>query len=196
MAAGASDAPVAAVAGTWLIYSGSAHLAVLGGLSAGEGLLAVVAAGLSVNVRLLAYSATLSARLRHETTRFRALAAALVVDPLWALVTARAPADGVRRYYLGAGLVLWFGWAAAVGTGAVLGQHAALAQAAAVGVPLCMVTLVAPHARSRRGAACVGAGAAVGLLSAGLPAGTGVLASMVAGALAGAVVTALVRRAA
>lgn len=186
MTAAASPDPAAALAGTWLIYSGSAHLAVVGGLSAGATLPAVVAAGLLVNVRLLALSASLAPDFRAHRLGVRAALAALLVDPLWALATARAPRHDATRYYVGAGVLLWCAWAVAVAVGALLGAQPALARGAAVGVPLCLLALVIPHARARSGLAVVAAGATVGLVSAGWPAGTGVLAGMVAGAVAGA----------
>jgi predicted branched-subunit amino acid permease len=186
MASATSDTPAAAWSGTWLLYSGSAHLALVGGLADGDALPAVVAAALLVNLRLLAFSAALSPALRAQSLRFRLAAAALMVDPLWALVTGRASRSDLPRYYLGAGLVLWFGWAAAVTTGLLLGQHGALVRVAAAGVPLCMLALVLPHARSRAGAACVLAGAAAAMAPTGVPSGTSLLVSMAAGTAAAA----------
>jgi predicted branched-subunit amino acid permease len=188
MAAGASDVPAAAWAGTWLIYSGSAHLAVIGGLTEGDGLLIVVLTGLLVNARLIAFSASLAPTFRSESRRFRLVAAALLVDPLWALVTGGDRSDRSRHYYLGAGLVLWFGWAAAVTTGLLLARQQALADVTAIGAPLCLVALVAPFLRTAAGAACVASAAVVGLSYSALPAGTGVLAGMVAGTLAASAV--------
>jgi predicted branched-subunit amino acid permease len=187
MAAAASDSVPAAWAGTWLVYSGSAHLAVLSALADGEGILAVVVAGLLVNARLLAFSASLAPTLRGESRRFRLAAAALLVDPLWALVTARAGQASCKSYFLGAGLTLWFGWAAAVTVGAVFAQAGTSAGWAAVGVPLCLLALVVPGLRRPGGMACVGAAAVVGSTSAAWPAGTEVLAAMIAGTAAAAV---------
>ncbi len=183
-AAAASRDAAAGWAGTWLIYSGSAHLAVLGSLSQGQGLLAVVATGLLVNTRLLAFSAALAPELRDEHWRWRAAVAALLVDPLWALVQGRPRKHAMRAYYLGAGLVLWCGWGAAVTAGLLLGRSP-VATAADVAVPVCLATLVVPNARTRPGAACVVVGALVGLATRSWPSGTGVLAGMLAGAAAG-----------
>jgi predicted branched-subunit amino acid permease len=187
MAAAASESPSAAAAGTWLIYSGSAHLAVLGALGDGSGVLAVVCTGLLVNARLLAFSASLAPAFRSEPLRFRLAAAALLVDPLWALVTGRAGRGRDTSYYLGAGLVLWFGWAAAVSAGMLAGQGRSL-DWAAVGVPICLVAVVVPHVRTPAGAACATAAAVVGTTSAAWPSGTVVLAGMVAGTAAAAIV--------
>jgi predicted branched-subunit amino acid permease len=182
-AAAASDDPAAGWAGTWLIYSGSAHLAVLGGLSDGRGLLAVVATGLLVNARLLAFSAAIAPELQDERLIFRAVAAALLVDPQWALVQRRPREYAMRAYYLGAGAVLWCGWGAAVTAGLLLGGSP-VGAAADVAVPVCLATLAVPHARARPGAACVLVGAFVGLVTRNWPSGVGVLAAMVAGAVA------------
>jgi predicted branched-subunit amino acid permease len=188
MAAGAGDAPLATWAGTWLIYSGSAHLAVIGSLTDGDGLLVVVLTGLLVNARLLAFSTSLTTMFRSESRRFRMVVAALLVDPLWALVAGGDPRNRSKQYYLGAGLVLWFGWAAAVTAGLLLSRQQALADLTAIGPPLCLVALVLPFLRTTAGAACVAAAAVVGLSYSVLPAGTGVLAGMVAGTVAASVV--------
>jgi predicted branched-subunit amino acid permease len=185
--AAASDDPEAGWAGTWLIYSGSAHLAVLGGLSDGRGLLAVVAIGLLVNARLLAFSAAIAPDLQDERLLFRAVAAALLVDPQWALMLRRPREHALRAYYLGAGVVLWCGWGAAVTAGLLLGRSP-VAAAADVAVPVCLATLVMPHARATPGAACVLVGALVGLATRNWPSGVGVLGAMVAGAVAAGLV--------
>jgi predicted branched-subunit amino acid permease len=185
MAAAASAAPLGAWAGTLPIYSGSAHLAVLGTLADGEGLLAVVGTGLLVNARLIALSASLAPSFRGESRRFRLLAAAMLADPLWALVTAQDARRPVRAYYVGAGLVLVVGWSAAVSAGVVL-VHTGGLGLAAVGVPLCLLAMVAPYVRVAGGAACVAAGTAVGAATSAWPSGTGVLAAMLAGSLAAA----------
>jgi predicted branched-subunit amino acid permease len=186
-AAAASGDPLAGWAGTWLIYSGSAHLAVLGGISGGQGLLAIVVTGLLVNARLLAFSAALAPELEGESLRFRVVAAVLLVDPLWALVNARPREYALRPYYLGAGVVLFSGWGTAVSVGLLLGRSP-VATAAEVAIPVCLATLVVPHARTRHGAACVTVGILVGLVTRSWPSGTGVLAGMIAGAAAAALV--------
>jgi predicted branched-subunit amino acid permease len=184
MAAGASDARLATWAGTWLIYSGSAHLAVIRGVTDGDGLLVVVLTGLLVNARLLAFSTSLTTTFRSESRRFRLVAAALLVDPLWALVTGPDQRNRSTQYYLGAGLVLWLGWGAAVTAGLLLARQQALADVTAIGPPLCLVALVVPFLRTPAGAAGAAAAAVVGLTCSALPAGTGVLAGMVAGTVA------------
>ena len=111
------------------------------------------------------------------------MAAALLVDPLWALVAARPRKYVMRAYYLGAGIVLWIGWGAAVTVGLLLGRSP-IGTAADVAVPVCLATLVIPNARTRAGVACVVVGALVGLVTREWPSGTGVLAAMLAGATA------------
>ena len=81
-AANTSD-PLAAWSGSWLVYGGSAHLAVLRSVDAG--LLVAVAGALLINARLLAYSASLAQRWRDQPRWFRLVAAALVIDPTWAV---------------------------------------------------------------------------------------------------------------
>jgi predicted branched-subunit amino acid permease len=181
----ASAAPAAGWAGTWLIYSGSAHLAVLQSLADGDGLLAVVVTGLLINARLVAFSASLAPLFRSQSRRCRLVAAALLVDPVWALVANGPGGRRTRSYYLGAGLVLWWSWAAAVVAGAVLARHDGLELATAA-APLCLLALVAPYSKVTGGLACLVAAALTATLSATWPAGSGVLAGMVAGSVAAA----------
>jgi predicted branched-subunit amino acid permease len=181
------DQPVAGWAGSWLIYGGSAHLAALQGLSRGSALLAVVT-GLLINARLLVYSASLAPRWRDQPRWFRAAGAALLVDPTWALAeqhAERATSPGAqRRFYLAAGLTLGAGWSAMIAAGAIAGHrlaHAGLRLA----VPLCLIALVGPRLRDRGHRWAAACGALVAVATSGWPSGTGIVAAIAAGAIAG-----------
>jgi predicted branched-subunit amino acid permease len=180
------DQPVAGWAGSWLIFGGSAHLAALQGVADGSALLAIVTA-LLVNTRLLLYSASLVPRWRSQPRWFRLAGAALLVDPTWALAEQHAdrglPADAHRRFYLAAALTLGAGWSAMVAAGALAGDRIPTGGMSVV-VPLCLVALLGPRLRDHqhRWAATAAAGTAV--VTAGWPAGTGILAAIAAGCVA------------
>lgn len=179
------DDPRAGWAGSWLIYSGSAHLAALHGIAEEAPLLAIATA-LLVNARLLVYGASMAPRWRDQPRWFRLVAPTMLVDPTWALADGRAAHDarGDRRFFLAAGIVLGTVWSTAIAAGAVLGDRlpeVGLELAA----PLCLIALVGPRLRDRshRHAATVAALAA--LATHGLPAGTAIAVAIAAGSIAG-----------
>jgi predicted branched-subunit amino acid permease len=181
--------PLAAWAGTWLIYGGSAHLAVLAMVGNEAGLAVAVAAGLLINTRLLVYAATLAPHWRGERARFRAVAAALLIDPSWSLGLDRYQRPGTpaqrRRYYLGAALTMWASWLCMVTTATVLGHRLAVPVDLTIVVPLCLLALVVPAMRTAGGRAAVGTAVVVALFTQAMPAGTGLLVTAAAGAGAG-----------
>jgi predicted branched-subunit amino acid permease len=187
-----SSSPIAAWTGVWLIFGGTAHLIALQLTAAGSGVIVAAMSALAVNVRLLLYSATIGRHWRGTSLRTRLVAAATIVDPTWMLASRRfathpTSAAG-RRYYAGASLVMWFGWAAFVTGGMLAGNVIPPGRGLELLAPLCLVAMVAPGVRSRSGSACAVTAAAVNIGGSSLPSGTALLLSMVAGACAGTAV--------
>jgi predicted branched-subunit amino acid permease len=185
----AQDEPVAAWAGTWLIYGGAAQLAVLGAVGAGSGLAVAVVAGILVNARLLVYSATLAGHWRTDRRRVRALAAALLTDATWALALRRYNEPGTaaqrRWYYFGAALTLWFGWVAMVTAASVLGDRLDVTIGLGLVAPLCLLFLLAPALRTPSGRATASVAALVAVGADVIAFDAGLLAAVAAGAVAG-----------
>lgn len=183
-----SSSPVAGWAGTWLIFAGSAHLIALQLAATGSGVLAATLSALAVNARLLLYSATLGPHWRGTPVRTRLVAAATIIDPTWMLASRRFESHpqsaAGRRHYTGASVVIWWGWATFVTVGAAAGSVIPSGRGLELLAPLCLTAMVAPGARSRAGAACVGAAAVVSLVGAALPSGSSLMCAMVAGASA------------
>src|SRR5436190_9490013 len=174
-----SSSPIAAWTGAWLIFGGTAHLIALQLTAAGSGILVATMSALAVNVRLVLYSATIGPHWRGTRLRTRLVAAATIVDPTW-MVTSRRfethPGSAAgRRFYGGASLVMWLGWAAFVTAGMLAGGVIPAGRGLELLAPLCLIAMVAPRARSRTGAACVAAGAAVSVSASSLPSGSGVI---------------------
>ena len=187
-----SSSPVAAWAGAWLIFGGTAHLIALQLTASDSGVLVATLSALAVNVRLLLYSATIGQHWRGTRLRTRLVAAATIVDPTWMIASRRfethpASAAG-RRFYGGASLVMWWGWAACVTAGMLAGRVIPAGRGLELLAPLCLIAMVVPRARSSAGAACVAAAAAVSLGGSSLPNGSALMLAMVAGACAAAVV--------
>ena len=182
----------AAFAATWALYGASAHLAFLDLTDSGAGALLTVATCLLINARLVVYSASMAGHWRGEGTRFKALAAATIVDPSFALGDARYREPGSpaarRSFYVGAAITLWIGWTAAIAVGAVIGAQFAHVSALQLALPICLVPLIAPVLSTRPGAATVVTAAIVGIVTRDWPAGSGLLLAIVVGAIAGTIV--------
>jgi predicted branched-subunit amino acid permease len=183
------SAPAAGWAGILPIFGGSAHLAVIQVVDQGAGAPLAIATGLLVHARLAVFSASLADRWRTQPGWFRAVGAALIIDPTWALADARAarPATTAedRHFYLAAGITLATGWLVTVTSGMVLGDRLGPDIGLDVAVPLCLIGLAAPRVAEAADWAVVAAAAAVAAVAAGLPAGTGLVLAIAAGALAG-----------
>lgn len=177
------------VVGTWSIFGGSAHLATVRTADR-AGIAIAVLTGLLVNARLLVYSAGLARHWRTQPRWFRFAAAALVIDPTWAagerLATECPDEAAQRRRFLAAGITLGVGFSATVAVGMVIGTRLSTADLA-IAVPLCLLALVGPALRQPANRRVVVVAATVALVTTDLPAGTGLLAAIVAGCLAGGI---------
>lgn len=189
VAAGASQDPWAAWAGAILIFGGSAHLSVIEMVGNGSGLAAVVATGLLVNARLGLYSISLQPLWRGTPLRHRLLAAAVVIDPMWLVAERRRARPGTsqqqRAFFVGAAVALAAGWSAAIAAGVFLGSRQEVTALLGFCTPVCLAAIVAPHLRTLAGARCVVVAAVVAVSTSSWPSGTGLLAAMAAGAVAG-----------
>jgi predicted branched-subunit amino acid permease len=182
--------PLAGWAGSWLILGGSAHLATMRTLDE-AGVAAAIFTGLLVNARLLVYSASLARRWGEQPGWFRFAAAGLIIDPTW-VVADRHAGETVdlaehRRYFLGAGLTLAAGWSGGMAVGAVLGARLDWLDLQ-IAVPLCLLALVGTGLRRSGTRLVIVVAGVVALLTASWPSGTGLLAAIAAGSLAGVAV--------
>lgn len=184
---------VARWAATVLVYGGSAQLVMLRGLDAGAPVAAVIGA-LAVNLRLVAYSASLAPDWRDQPRWFRFVGAAAVIDPTWALAERdlddRPAAAAHRAFVLGAAVILTVGFVAEVTAGALLAGRLGLPGGVgllALALPVNLAVVVAPRLRERAGLLAVAVGAVAGWFGADLPAGLGLVAAVVLGGAVGAV---------
>ena len=185
VAASAHEGP--GFAGSWLIYGGSAQLAVTRTLESGGAVLAVIA-GLLINTRLAVYSASLAAQWSHQPRWFRVTAAPLLVDPVFAVAERHAmtspSARAQRAYYFGSALSLFVAWSVLIGIGVAAGNQLS-GIGLEVAAPLCLLALVGPKLKDPRSRAVVFASAAVAVLGRSLPAGTSILAAIACGIAVG-----------
>jgi predicted branched-subunit amino acid permease len=173
--------------GGWLIFGGSAQLAALRTLDT-AGPFAAIVAGILIHARLLVYSAGLARSWPEQPRWFRIVAAGLIIDPTFAAAQAHAHecTDPVqqRRFFLAAGLTLGAGWSAAMALGTLIGSRLDGLDIQIV-VPLCLLALVGDGLRVRSSRLVVLVAAAVAVLAAAMPVGTGLLAAVVAGTIVG-----------
>jgi predicted branched-subunit amino acid permease len=142
-------AALAAWAGCFLIFGGSAHLAAVRTLDQ-AGPLAAILTGLLVNARLLVYSTSLASRWSGQPRWFRVAAAGLIIDPTWAAAERHAgectDLRHQRRYFLSAGVTLGAGWSGAMALGALMGTRLDWLDLQ-IFIPLCLLGLVGADLR-------------------------------------------------
>jgi len=178
------DSRIAWVGGA-LVYGASPYLTAVSLLAAGASGASVVVAVLVLTSRGVIYSTALLSRMRGQPAWFRWTAPYLLVDPLFALVTARTTEDDaserVRWYYLGAGLAIWIAWmpslAAGMLAGPVLPRNAGLDFA----LTALLIAFLVPGLRSSPAVGAGVVGGLVGATAAKLPGGAGLALATLAG---------------
>jgi branched chain amino acid efflux pump len=188
----AAHAKVPTLAG-WLtgplIFAGSSQVATIQMLDAGVAPIAVVAAALIINLRLIFYSATMACYWRGTPWWWRLLAAYLLVDPSLAVGL-----DGYGRlvdrgrghaYYFGGAALLWVSWLAAIGVGATVGADLPAWLHLEFVVPLFLVGQAVPKLADAALRRAILAAATVAVLTVSAPLHLGVVLAIAAGITAG-----------
>ncbi|NYJ08353.1 AzlC family ABC transporter permease [Petropleomorpha daqingensis] len=187
-AVAASADPFAAWTGSFLLYGGSAQLAVLQVLGTDGPVWTAILVGILIQARLLVYSGGMAPLWKGARPWATALGAATIVEPTWAMAEHRlrtAGPDGARAHYAGAAAMLTVGWIGAITVGALVGRVPGLATHLAVAVPLCLVVMVAPHLRVPGGIAAVAAAVGTAVVARSVVPGFELLPAMAAAAAAG-----------
>jgi predicted branched-subunit amino acid permease len=114
--------PLAGLAGTFLVYGGSAQLTAVALLDRGIALPIAVLTAAVVNLRLLLYSAALGERFRMQPRWFRWLAPHLIIDQTYLVATTRPSFTGAdfRRYWIWVGASVLAIWTSSVAAGIAL----------------------------------------------------------------------------
>jgi predicted branched-subunit amino acid permease len=183
------------LAGAVLVYAASAHATAVAMLGTGAAGFAIVLTVFVLTVRGAVFSVGMVSRMRQQPAWFRWIAPYLLVDPLYADVTARTTEEDLpewfRRYYLGAGLAIWLMWLPTVTAGVLLGPVLPRSAAIDFALPALLVAFLIPGLRSRPAVAAALAGGAIALLEL-LPGGLNLI---VASGIGVAVAMAVERRA-
>jgi predicted branched-subunit amino acid permease len=189
--ASSSMGDAAGIVGAPLIYGGSAQLTATTMFQQGAGLLAVVGSALTVNARLLLYSASLAPRFHRQPTWFRVAAAHFIIDQTYLSAQRRPDHAGrqFRAYWLWLGIGVMAVWSTAVCFGVLVGpQLPALPHLALAGTAL-FVGMLVPRISDRPSLAAALTSAAVAPLVAQFLPAVGVVVGAVAGMAAGMVAT-------
>ena len=114
--------PLAGLAGTFLVYGGSAQLTAVALLDRGIALPIAVLTAAVVNLRLLLYGAGLGERFRTQPRWFRWLAPHLIIDQTYLLATTRPYFTGAdfRHYWIWVGASVLAVWTGSVAAGIAL----------------------------------------------------------------------------
>jgi len=177
----------AGLLGAPLVYGGSAQLTATTMFQHGAGLLAMVGSAVTVNARLLLYSASLAPRFTAQPTWFRLAAAHFIIDQTYLSALGRPGHDGrrFRTYWLWLGLGVMAVWSAAVGIGVLVGpQLPSLPHLALAGTAL-FVGMLIPRIRDRPSLAAAITAGAVAPLAAHVVPTAGIVAGTAAGMVAG-----------
>lgn len=188
----AGAAPIAAgldaghaVGLSMFLFAGASQLAVVDVLGSGGGVAVAVLTAITINLRLLLYSASLAPPLARESLRARLVVGYLLVDQAYALAIVRWDGTDDRRdrlpYYLAVGLLLWVSWQVTTVVGALVGARVPDDVPLDFAVPLVFLVLLVPVIDKRPAAVAAVVGGAAAVASAQL--GADRLSLMVGGVL-------------
>jgi predicted branched-subunit amino acid permease len=208
----AGQASISNLAG-WLtaaaIYGGSAQVAAIQLLDAGAAALTVLVTVLTINLRLVLYSAALSRYWKGTPLWWRLLAGYLLIDPSFVVgmgrysgargepAAARAVDADLRpahAYYSGAAALLWVGWLAAVAVGTIGGAAVPAGWHLELLVPLYLVGQIVPQLRRRPSRRTVLVSGCVAAACVAAPLHLGIAVAIACGLVAGSVAARAGRR--
>jgi predicted branched-subunit amino acid permease len=131
-----------------LVFAGASQLAVVDVLGDGGGVAIAVVTALTINLRMLLYSASLAPALAHEPLRRRLRAAYFLVDQAYALSIVRWTGDDDRRlrlpFYFAVGATLGVNWVAFTLVGALVGGSVPDEVPLDFAIPLVFLVLLVP----------------------------------------------------
>lgn len=184
---------------TVLVVAGASQFTAVSLMVENAPVVLILAASLTVNLRMAMYSASLVPYLGAAPLWQRALVAYMQVDQVYAAASARFEArdEPVRdriTFTLGVAAPIISLWIAAVWIGAVLGASVPAAFALDFAIPITFLALVGPMLRTVAHMAAAVVSAVVALGTAWMPAGTGVLVAAACACATGALVETLMER--
>jgi branched chain amino acid efflux pump len=183
--------PLVAMLMSILVFAGASMVASAQLLASNAPALMIVLTTLIINLRFMMYSASLRLHFADAPLGRRLTLAYLIADNVYGLMLGRFaehPDDpGKYEYFLGAGLVVWAAWQAAVLGGILIGAGVPAAWRLEFAAPLAFIAISIPFLRERATiVAALAAGAAV-VVTSELPFRLAIVAAAVTGIVAGLV---------
>ena len=166
-------APLVAMLMSIVVFAGASMVASAQLLASDTPALMVVLATLFINLRFMMYSASLRLHFAHASLGWRLVVAYLIADNVYGVLLSRVAEHPDARYklgfYLGAGVMVWTVWQAAVAAGVLIGAGVPAAWRLEFAAPLAFIAMSVPLIRDRAMlAAALAAGVTV-ILAYGLP---------------------------
>lgn len=184
--------PLVAMLMSVVVFAGASMVASAQLLASNAPALLVVLTTLVINLRFMMYSASLRLHFAHAPLAQRLTVAYLIADNVYALMLGRFaehPDDaGKFQYFLGAGLVVWGVWQAAVLGGVLIGAGVPPQWRLEFAAPLAFIALSIPFLRERATVVAALAAALAVVVFQGLPLRLNIVVAALAGVAAGLVV--------
>lgn len=175
-----------------LIFGGAAQALTIQMLDDGSAPVAIIAAALLVNSRVVVYSASIAPWFRSASLGARLAVAAPLIDPLFLRCTARFERGdldqrGRLAHYAGAATLLMVSWMAIQAVAIFVGASVPSWMNLQMAAPLAFVGLLANSTRGRPMLMAAAVAGAVAVGGTGLPYQSSIPLAIVAGLVAGAV---------
>ena len=184
--------PLEAMAMSLVVYAGASMLAAAQLLAGDAPIAAILLTVLFVNLRFMAYSASIRQHLAALAPRWKLAACYFLADNAYGMSIARFAEHpdmaGKAGYYFGAAVPVWLAWQLMVALGIALGAGVPASWRLEFASPLAFIALTVPLLRDRAMVAAALAAALTALAAWSLPMRLGLAAATLAGLAAGLLV--------
>jgi len=174
-----------------VIFAGAAQLALLDLIDTGAIAVVAIATPIVINLRMAMYSAAIATHFRKLNPIDQLWLPYLLTDQSFVISMARFRPDEdpvtIKWFYLGVGTTMWSTYLLATTVGVVVGAEIPAAWSLDFTVALVFLALLARAVAARPALFAAVVGGVAGLLTIGLPNGTGIMVATVAGVTAGSI---------
>ena len=181
--------PLVAMLMSLIVFAGASMVASAQLLASAAPAALIILTTLIINLRFMMYSASLRLHFADAPLKWRLAIAYLTADNVYGLMLSRFsehPRDeGKLQYFLGAGLVVWAAWQAAVLGGILIGAGVPASWRLEFAAPLAFVAMTIPLLRDRAMIAAALAAGIVVVLAQDLPLRLNIVAAAATGIAAG-----------
>lgn len=181
--------PLAGWSSSWLIFAGSAQLVAFNLIDDGASATVIIVSVLLINSRHAMYSAALRPKFIAMPSKFRLLGPYFLLDQCFAVADTAPELENSKPpyrmwHFLGTGVLTWSIWLTSVAIGIMVGDVIREEWSLTFTVPLMFTGLLALSVKDRPGVLAAVVAGAVAVLGRELPQGSGLLLAIVLGVLA------------